>query len=238
MSSTRTAAATVALDSSSPFALQPTVFLVEEDDGLREELELLVEVHGWRAETFPSLDAFLANARDAAPACLVIDVPLAGSLGGTLQERLATERQDLPVVWITRHADVPGTVGAMRAGAVSVLLKPVDDDQLLAAIRDGLERSRDRFVRQARTRVLGRRYQSLTRREREVMVLVVAGLLNKQVGAELGISEITVKAHRGKVMRKMRADSLPALVTMADALGLPVPSVDLRSVTDARVRWE
>jgi FixJ family two-component response regulator len=172
-----------------------------------------------RPETFVSAQDFLSHPQPAVPCCLVLDVSLPGLNGLELQQRLG-ERSDIPIIFITGYGDVPMSVRAMKAGAVEFLTKPFKDDVLLDAIRGAIERSRAALRLDAEMRALQARYESLTPREREVLVLVVSGLLNKQVGGELGISEITVKAHRGQVMRKMMADSLPDLVTMAARLGL------------------
>ena len=195
------------------------VFVVDDDVSVRESLELLIRTAGWRPETFASAQDFLSHSRPAAPCCLVLDVTLPGLSGLELQKQLA-ERADMPIIFITGHGDVPMSVQAMKAGAVEFLTKPFKDDVLLDAISGAIERSRVALRQDSEMRVLRESYASLTPREREVMVLVVSGLLNKQVGGELGISEITVKAHRGQVMRKMKADSLPDLVTMAARLGL------------------
>ena len=199
------------------------VFVVDDDVSVRESLELSIRTAGWRPETFASAQEFLSRPRAAAPCCLVLDVTLPGFSGLDLQQQLA-ERTDMPIIFITGHGDVPMSVQAMKAGAVEFLTKPFKDDVLLNAIRSAIERSRAALHQDSELRVLRDCYASLTPREREVMAWVVSGLLNKQVGGELGISEITVKAHRGQVMRKMRADSLPDLVTMAARLGLrPAP---------------
>jgi len=195
------------------------VFVVDDDISVRESLELLVKSAGWQAETFVSAKDFLSRRRVAVPCCLVLDVSLPGLNGLELQQQLA-ERTEMPIIFITGYGDVPMTVRAMKAGAVEFLTKPFKDDVLLDAIRHAIERSRAALQQQSELHALRDSYASLTQREREVMALVVAGLLNKQVGGELGISEITVKAHRGQVMRKMKADSLPDLVTMAARLGL------------------
>src|ERR671916_2241466 len=197
----------------------PIVYVVDDDVSVRESLELLIETAGWKPEVFASAQAFLARPRSAGPSCLVLDVTLPGLNGLELQEQLAG-RTDMPIIFITGYGDVPMTVRAMKAGAVEFLTKPFKDDVLLDAIRDAIERSRAALRLDAEMRTLRTCYASLTPREREVMALVVSGLLNKQVGGELGISEITVKAHRGQVMRKMKADSLPDLVTMAARLGV------------------
>ncbi len=203
----------------------PIVFVVDDDISVRESLELLIRHAGWRAETFPSAQEFLSCPRGPAPSCLVLDVRLPGLNGLDLQQRVAVERSDMPIIFITGHGDVPMTVRAMKAGAVEFLTKPFKDDVLLSAIGQAIERSRAALGREAELRTLRDCYASLTRRERQVMELVVSGRLNKQVGGALGISEITVKAHRGKVMQKMKADSLPDLVKMAARLHLaPAPN--------------
>jgi FixJ family two-component response regulator len=196
----------------------PIVFVVDDDISVRESLELLIHHEGWKAETFASAREFLERSRPAVPSCLLLDLSLPGLNGLELQERIATERTDMPIIFITGHGDVPKTVQAMKAGAVEFLTKPFGDDVLLAAIRQALERSRLALDEASEMAALKACYETLTPRERQVMALVVSGLLNKQVGGELGISEITVKAHRGRVMQKMKADSLPALVEMAGKL--------------------
>ena len=196
------------------------VFVVDDDVSVRESLELLIRSAGWQPETFPSAHEFLSRPRTLVPSCLVLDVTLPGLNGLELQKQLA-ERTDMPIIFITGHGDVDTTVQAMKAGAVEFLTKPFKDDVLLDAIRGAIERSRTALREDSEMRVLRDCYASLTPRERQVMQLVVSGLLNKQVGGELGISEITVKAHRGQVMRKMKAASLPDLVTMAARLGIP-----------------
>jgi len=185
---------------------------------VRESLELLIVSAGWRPELFASAQEFLQRPRAVVPSCLVLDISLPGLNGLDLQKRVAHERTDMPIIFITGHGNVPMTVQAMKAGAVEFLTKPFSDDVLLSAIRQALERSRAALGIEAELQSLRDRYSLLTHRERQVMALVVSGLLNKQVGGELGISEITVKAHRGKVMQKMKADSLPALVKMAAQL--------------------
>jgi len=195
------------------------VFVVDDDVSVRESLELLLRTEGWWAETFASAQEFLSRPRVTVPSCLVLDVTLPGLNGLELQEQLA-DLTDMPIILITGHGDVPTSVQAMKAGAIEFLTKPFKDDVLLQAIRGAIERSRAALRLDSETRALKKCYESLTSREREVMALVVSGLLNKQVCGELGISEITVKAHRGQVMRKMKAGSLPDLVTMAAGLGL------------------
>ena len=197
----------------------PIVFVVDDDVSVRESLELLISSAGWRPETFASAEEFLAHPRANVPSCLVLDVSLPDLNGLDVQKRVV-DRTGMPIIFITGYGDVPMTVEAMKAGAVEFLTKPFDDDVLLAAIRDAIGRSLDTLGDEAELQVLRNRYASLTPREREIMSLVVAGLLNKQVGGELGISEITVKAHRGKMMLKMKADSLADLVRMAVRLGL------------------
>jgi FixJ family two-component response regulator len=204
----------------------PIVFVVDDDISVRESLELLIQSAGWQPETFASAQEFLSRPRSLVPNCLVLDVSLPGIDGLELQNRVAAERPDMPIIFITGHGDVPTSVQAMKAGAVEFLTKPMRDDVLLSAIGNALERSRVAICQEAEMRALKDRYASLTPREREVMALVVAGMLNKQIGGELDISEITVKAHRGQVMRKMKADSLADLVKISARLRpTPAPKV-------------
>lgn len=200
----------------------PIVFVVDDDVSVRESLELLIQNEGWQAETFASAQEFLDRPQSVVPSCLVLDVSLPGLNGLDLQQQVASERSDVPIIFITGHGDIPMTVRAMKAGAVEFLTKPFSNEVLLNAIHQALERSRIALDQKAQTDEIQKCYVSLTPREREVMALVVSGLLNKQIGGELGISEITVKAHRGQVMHKMKADSVASLVRMAERLGLPL----------------
>lgn len=199
---------------------QPIVFVVDDDVSVRESLELLIQFAGWQPETFASAEEFLAHPRTTTPSCLVLDVSLPDLNGLELQKLIGSERIDMPIIFITGHGDVPMTVQAMKAGAVEFLTKPFDDEVLLSAIRHAIKRSAAVLEDQAEITTLRSSYESLTPRERDIMLLVVAGMLNKQIGLKLGISEITVKAHRGKVMQKMQADSLADLVKTAVRLGL------------------
>jgi FixJ family two-component response regulator len=199
---------------------QPIVFVVDDDISVRESLELLIKFAGWQPETFASAADFLARPRTATPSCLVLDVSLPDLNGLELQKLIASDRADMPIIFITGHGDVPMTVQAMKAGAVEFLTKPFDDEVLLSAIRHAIRRSAAVLEDQAEISALRSSYESLTPRERDVMTLVVAGMLNKQIGLKLDISEITVKAHRGKVMQKMKADSVADLVKTAVRLGL------------------
>ena len=195
----------------------PIVFVVDDDASVRKSLELLIESAGLDVESFGSAREFLARPRTLEPCCLLLDVQLPDLNGLDLQS-LVADRTELPVIVITGHGDVPTTVRAMKAGAADFLTKPLTGDALIGAIERAIDRSRSELARTARIHELQDHYASLSRREQEVMALVIAGRLNKQVGAELGISEITVKAHRGKMMRKMHAGSLPELVRMAESL--------------------
>jgi FixJ family two-component response regulator len=193
----------------------PVVFVVDDDVSVREALELLIRSAGWQPETFESAQEFLSRPRVVVPNCLILDVALPGLSGLDLQKLVAVDRKDMPIIFITGHGDIPTTVQAMKGGAVEFLTKPFGDDVLLGAIERALERSKTALREETEVRELRDRYGSLSHREQQVMGLVVSGLLNKQIGGELGISEITVKAHRGQVMRKMGAKSLASLVKMA-----------------------
>jgi FixJ family two-component response regulator len=198
----------------------PTVFVVDDDVSVRESLESMIRCVGWQPQTFASAQDFLSRPPAETPSCLLLDIELPGIDGLELQERMAAGRSEMPIIFVTGHGDIPRTVRAMKAGAVEFLTKPFAVDVLLQAIRRAIERSREALGQAAELKFLRERYASLTRREREVMALVVAGLLNKEVAAELRRSEITIKAHRGKVMRKMQAGSLADLVRMAARLRL------------------
>jgi len=202
----------------------PIVFVVDDDISVRESLELLIQVSGWRAETFASAREFLARPRPSVPSCVILDLALPDVSGLDLQQRVAADRSEMPIIFITGYGDISQSVRAMKAGALEFLTKPFREDVLVSAIRHALERSRRTLEHDAKMKALRQSYESLTPREREVMV----GFLNKQVGGELGISEITVKAHRGQVMRKMKADSLPSLVNMVAGLGLLADRLDYR----------
>lgn len=197
---------------------KPTVFVIDDDISIRESLELLIAHAGWQPRTFASAEDFLSYPRAIVPCCLVLDVNLPELNGLDLQTRVAMERADMPIIFITGYGDIPTSVRAMKAGAMEFLTKPFADDALLEAIEDAIRRSCDAIKRQQAGDEVRTRYTSLTPRERDVMGLVVAGLLNKQVGSELGITEITVKAHRGKVMQKMGARSLADLVRLAEKI--------------------
>lgn len=198
----------------------PIVFVVDDDDSVRRALKLLIDSAGWKSQLFATAHEFLSCPRVHAPSCLVLDVTLPDLNGLELQQRIAVDRADMPIIFITGHGDVPMTVRAMKGGAVEFLIKPFSDEVLLLAIANALEQSRVALAAEAEIQALRAEYAALSRREREVMALVASGLLNKQVATQLGISEITVKAHRGKVMRKMEADSFADLVTKAAKLGL------------------
>jgi len=210
----------------------PIVFVVDDDISVRESLELLLRCEGWQPEMFASAQEFLIRPRPAVPSCLILDVLLPDLNGLELQNRLALERADMPIMFITGRGDVPTAVRAMKAGAVEFLTKPFKHNVLLSAIRESLDRSRLALAREMEMCTLRNRHASLTRRERQVMALVVSGLLNKQIASELGISEITVKAHRGQVMHKIQAESLADLVKIAARLG---PDRALNSLSSAHL---
>ena len=201
----------------------PVVFVVDDDVSIRESLEFLIRDGGWEVETFTSAEEFLTRPRDFIPSCLVLDISMPGLNGLELQKRLVVERPDMPIIFLTAHGDIPKTVQAMKAGAVEFLTKPFSDSTLLCVVGKAIERSRALVARDVEVRALRRRYARLTSRERDVLALVVVGKANKEVASELGISEITVKAHRGSMMRKMGAGSLPELVNLAARLRLPRP---------------
>ena len=204
----------------------PIVFVVDDDVSIRESLEMLVRNEGWQPALFTSAQDFLSRQPSSAPSCLILDVNLPGLSGLDLQQRITSESLAMPIIFITGFGDIPTSVQAMKAGAAEFLTKPVDADVLLQAIRSALDRSRiarDRGLERSR---LEERFKSLSKRERQVMTLVVKGLLNKQVGGSLGISEVTVKGHRGRVMEKMQAATLVELVNMAAELGIRTGAED------------
>src|ERR1700685_3196094 len=205
----------------------PIVFIVDDDVSVRESLELLIRDQNWKPEMFASAKEFLDQPRKRVPSCLVLDLSLPGLNGLELQKQLALEHIDIPIIFITGHGDVQQSVRAMKAGALEFLTKPLDNDALVSAIRNALQRSSFALAQNAEMQELLDRYASLTSRERQVLALVVSGLLNEQVGGEIGISEITVKAHRGQVMQKMKANSLADLVRMAAKLRLGGPPIHL-----------
>lgn len=197
-----------------------TIAIVDDDPSVREGLQSLIRSAGWRTESFGSAQEFLARAGGDAPSCLILDLQLPGLSGLDLQSRMAEARLDVPIVFLTGHGDIPASVKAMKAGAVEFLTKPVNAEDLLRAIEEAIERDGHTRQKQAEAHELRSRYETLTAREREVMQQVISGLLNKQVAAELNITQFTVKIHRGQVMRKMRAESLADLVRMAEGLGI------------------
>jgi FixJ family two-component response regulator len=196
----------------------PVVYVVDSDFSVRQSLQLLIRNAGWRSETFASASEFLAFPKANVPCCLILDFTLPDMNGLELQQRISAERSDMPVIFLTGDADIPTAVRAFKRGALEFLTKPSSSDILLNALQIAIRRSIAAQSRENELHALHGDYQLLTQRERQVMKLVVSGLLNKQVGLELGISEITVKAHRGSVMRKMRASSLPHLVNIASKL--------------------
>jgi FixJ family two-component response regulator len=206
--------------SSRPSQPTPVVFVVDPDSAVRDSVERLMRCEGWHPETFACAEEFLAQPLEVVPGCLTLDVSLPGLSGLELQKCAAAKCPHIPTIFLSAERDIPTTVEAMKAGAVEFLLKPFRESDLLSAVREALERSRLAIARETQKRSIQKCYASLTLRERQVMALVSSGLLNKQIGSELGISVITVKAHRGQVMRKMRAASLADLVKMAGKLGL------------------
>lgn len=196
------------------------VYVVDDDISVREALEALILDAGWQPWVFASAQDFLSHPRASVPSCLVLDVSLPDLNGLDLQQQLSTDRNDMPIIFITGYGDVPMTVRAMKAGAIEFLIKPFGDEALLDAIRNAIQSSATALGHGAELQILRERHASLSAREREVMALVVSGLMNKQVGGRLGISEITVKAHRGRMMRKMGATSLADLVNIAARLGI------------------
>jgi FixJ family two-component response regulator len=206
-----------ALHRSSP---APVVFVIDEDDSAREALKCLISRGGWKAETFATAHEFLIRPWPTTPSCLVLNVSLPDLNGLELQKRVAIDRPNMSIIFTTSQSDVYTTVRAMKAGAIEFLIKPYRDEVLLRAIQEGIRRSGAELNREAEVRELRETFAQLSHRERQVMALVALGLLNKQVGAELGISEITVKAHRGQVMQKMKANSFAELVRMAARLRL------------------
>jgi len=196
------------------------IAIVDDDPSVRRGLQRLIRSMGWQVETFGSAQEFLDRPSSIAPNCLVLDLQLPGLSGLDLQKRMAEGGLEIPIVFLTGHGDIPASVRAMKAGAIEFLTKPVDEQELLKAIREAVERDRSSRQQHEEMRDLQRRYQSLTEREQEVMQHVISGLLNKQIAGELNITEDTVKFHRGHIMRKMRADSLADLVRMAQQLGI------------------
>jgi FixJ family two-component response regulator len=203
---------------------QPVVFVIDDDPSMRDSLQDLLQSVGLEARVFKSTQEFLRAERPDAPSCLVLDVRLPGQSGLDFQRTLAESAIELPIVFISGHGDIPMSVRAMKAGAVEFLVKPFRDQDLLDAIQGGIERDRSRRGDAALVGQLRERFASLTEREREIMALVVTGRQNKQIADELGVSEVTVKTHRGQIVRKMQAKSLPELVRMADRLGVPAQS--------------
>jgi FixJ family two-component response regulator len=203
-----------------PQRSKAVIAIVDDDPSVRKGLERLIRSLGWQAETFASAQEFLDRPRTEAPSCIVLDLQLPGLSGLELQKRMSEAGLETPIVFLTGHGNIPASVKAMKAGAVEFLTKPVDEQELLRAIQEAIERDRRTREEHADKRELKRRYESLTAREQEVMEQVISGLLNKQIAGELKITEDTVKFHRGHIMRKMQADSLADLVRMAETLGI------------------
>ena len=200
---------------------EAVIAIVDDDPSVQRGLQRLIRSAGWKAETFASAQEFLARSRPASPNCVLLDLQLPGLSGLDLQKRMAEVGLETPIVFLTGHGDIPASVQAMKAGAVQFLTKPVDEQELLRAIEEAVERDRRTRQQQVEMNELRGRYESLTAREQEVMQQVISGMLNKQIAAELNITEDTVKFHRGHIMRKMRADSLADLVRMAKNLAIP-----------------
>jgi len=196
------------------------IAIVDDDPSVRRGLQRLIRSVGWKVETFASAQEFLTRPRTEAPSCVALDLQLPGLSGLDLQKRMAEARLETPIVFLTGHGNIPASVQAMKAGAIEFLTKPVDEQDLLKAIQEAIKRDRRQRQEHVEMRELRERYESLTAREQEVMQQVISGLLNKQIAAELQITEDTVKFHRGHIMRKMRADSLAGLVRMAEKLGI------------------
>jgi len=217
--------------------LPPTVIVIDDDPGVRDSLGKLLRSAGFRVSLLGSVSEFLEADQPEGPACLVLDVRLPGQSGLELQRELASAKRQLPIIFITGYGDIPMSVQAMKGGAVEFLTKPFREQDLLEAIQLGHARDRERIEHERAMSELKMRFETLTPREREVMAFVVIGRLNKQIAADLGVSEITVKVHRGQVMRKMRASSLPDLARMADRLQVtPIKSPSpVRVARDARI---
>jgi FixJ family two-component response regulator len=233
--------------------LTPIVYVVDDDSSVREYVQGLIYAAGWQPSVFASAREFLSHRRTLCPSCLILDVMLPGFSGLDLQQQIAVDRANVPIIFITGCGDVPIAVRAMKAGAIEFLTKPFSEEILLEAIRSALDLSEATQGAASEIKTLQERYASLSGREREVMGLVVSGLMNKQVGGELGISEITVKAHRGRVMRKMRAGSLAELVNIGAKLDIPrgglcrsmsMPTANLQKIEapsrnhEMRCRWQ